>query len=200
MTGRLTLVGLQETEGYNPDAAYVVGYDLDVTPPPAWLGFEGATVGRVASGSTDTLTVALHGTMADTTASAVIRIGSNDLGQPLVEIPITTTMFAGSPVPADDDPGATPDRFVLRQNYPNPFGASTRIRFDLREAATVSLEIFDVQGRRVASMERAPYSPGQHTFTWDGTDTNGRSVASGVYLYTLTVGDVAETRKMLLVR
>jgi hypothetical protein len=180
--------------------AFVVAYDLDVALPPAWIDLMGPTVSSVEPEGSDTLMVAIHGTMADTTTSAVLRIESNDLSQPLVEIPVTTIMRAASPVSVADDPGATPEPFVLRQNYPNPFGPSTRIQFELREAAEVGLEIFDVRGRRVAVMERALRGPGQHEFVWDGADASGRSVASGVYLYTLTVGEATATRKMLLMR
>ena len=198
--GTLTFLGLQESDDYQNYEAFVVAYDLDVALPPAWIDLRGPTVSSVDPEGSDTLMVAIHGTMADTTTSAVLRIESNDLSQPLVEIPVTTIMRAASPVSAADDPGATPELFVLRQNYPNPFGPSTRIQVELREAAEVSLEIFDVQGRRVAVMERAQRGPGQHAFVWDGADSSGRSVASGVYLYTLTVGEASETRKMLLMR
>ena len=195
--GTLSLLGLQESEDYTGYEAFVVGYDLAVAPPPAWLDLEGATVGRVAPGATDTLTVAIHGAASDTTLAAVLRIGSNDLDQPLVEVPITLVVADRQP---DDDgmvPG--PGRAVVAAHYPNPFTPPTRIRFELQEAADVTLAIYDIRGRRIVQMEQA-FAPGSHAFVWDGATDGGRPAASGVYVYTLRIGDAVTTRKVVLVR
>jgi hypothetical protein len=197
--GKLSLLGLQESDGYPLTGAFAVGYDLDVTLPPAWIDLVGPTAGSVAPGVSDTLRVAIHGTMADTTAAAVIKVGSNDLGQPLVEIPVTTAMLARL-VPLDADGVGLPSPLVVGPNVPNPFNPVTSIRFELREAGTVELAIYDLRGRRVAEMKRAIDAPGRHEFVWNGTDDAGVPVASGVYLYELRTGDVAATRKMVLAK
>ncbi|MHB9028759.1 MAG: T9SS type A sorting domain-containing protein [Candidatus Latescibacterota bacterium] len=80
-------------------------------------------------------------------------------------------------------------------NYPNPFNPSTTISLTLPRAGQVSLAVYDVTGRKVAELARKFYPAGRHSVTWNATDC-----ASGVYFCTLRVGEMVETRKMLLVR
>jgi len=72
---------------------------------------------------------------------------------------------------------------------PNPFRLSTSIRFELSQAASVRLEIFDVRGARVATlMEGEPLPAGGHATTWDGRDGAGRLAPAGIYLVRLEAG------------
>ncbi len=87
------------------------------------------------------------------------------------------------------------EQFELLQNYPNPFNPATNITFSLPVTSHVTLEIFDVAGRRVATLVNENMSPGSHTVTWDAAD-----VASGVYLYRLQAGDFRKTRSMMLMK
>lgn len=94
-------------------------------------------------------------------------------------------------------PVATPVRFALHQNVPNPFHDATRIGFDLPTAADVSLEVFDAQGRlvrRFASHEAA----GRHAVDWDLRDSRGRKTAPGIYTYRLRAGTFEARRKLVL--
>jgi hypothetical protein len=94
-----------------------------------------------------------------------------------------------------------PERFAAQQNSPNPFHHGTRIRFGLPRATHVTLEIFDVQGRRVATLvnrERLP--AGWHVRLWDGSAAGGRAAASGVYFYRLRAGDQVVTKRMVLLQ
>lgn len=68
-------------------------------------------------------------------------------------------------------------------NYPNPFNPSTFIRYSLPIDASVSLEIFDIMGRKVRSLLDGGKSAGYHTVVWNGRDNVGKDVASGTYLY-----------------
>ncbi len=90
--------------------------------------------------------------------------------------------------------------FELEQNAPNPFNPRTSIRFRIREASAVRLAVYDVNGRHVRALVDGPMQPGYHTAAWDGTDSQGRAVASGVYLYLLTSAEGTLVRRMLLVR
>ena len=104
------------------------------------------------------------------------------------------------PVAVDDTPAA-PARLVLQQNAPNPFNPSTTIRFGLPAAAPVTLRVYDVAGRRVASLlEGEPLPAGWHAVTWRGVDDGGRAAASGVYFCRLVAAGEAGTRKMLLIK
>ncbi len=91
-------------------------------------------------------------------------------------------------------------RVTLSQNIPNPFNPSTVITFTLPRAQTITLEVFDVGGRRVATIASGPYQPGSHDIHWDGRDARGTDVASGVYFYRLRVGGEAITKKMILLK
>ena len=95
---------------------------------------------------------------------------------------------------------------ALAQNYPNPFNASTVIRYELPVDAVVAVAIYDLVGRRVATVDAGHRNAGTHTARWDGTDRQGRPAASGVYLYELTTtaaegsARTGEARKMVLLR
>ena len=90
---------------------------------------------------------------------------------------------------------------VLHNNVPNPFNPTTVIAFELPDAATVSLDIYDVSGRRVQTLVGSrSYPAGTHQALWDGRNTVGQSVASGVYLYRLRAGRFVQTKRMVLMK
>jgi len=93
-------------------------------------------------------------------------------------------------------PDRTP-RFELAQNFPNPFPASTRIRFSLPQEQHVTLSVFDVTGRRVATLVDGPLAAGGHEALWDGVTRPGGTAAAGVYFYKLQTRDGIRTRKMI---
>ncbi len=93
-----------------------------------------------------------------------------------------------------------PESSALSQNVPNPFNPSTTIRFALPQAGPVSLTIYDVNGRRVRTLVDGRAEAGPHSLVWDGRDALAREVASGVYLYRLTIAEGVLVRKMLMVR
>ncbi|MFC1595624.1 FlgD immunoglobulin-like domain containing protein, partial [Gemmatimonadota bacterium] len=88
----------------------------------------------------------------------------------------------------------------LHPNYPNPFNPSTTIRFGLREATLVRLEIRNVRGQLVKVLANDSFDAGQHALSWDGTDDSGHQVASGIYLTYFQAGSEVRTRKMTLIR
>ena len=97
--------------------------------------------------------------------------------------------------------GATvPVRTALFANDPNPFNPTTWIRFDLHDAQGVDLRIYDTGGRLVRQLVQETRAAGEHAVAWDGRDTAGRPVASGVYFYRLEAGDFTGTRRMLLLK
>ena len=101
-----------------------------------------------------------------------------------------------------------PPGFALAQNYPNPFNPSTTIAFTLPSAEQVRLEILNARGQIVRVLVGgAVFAAGAHQLRWDGRDTNGTAVASGIYLYRLKAGPSArsgqvfvQTRKMILMK
>jgi hypothetical protein len=93
-----------------------------------------------------------------------------------------------------------PDDFALYQNAPNPFNPVTSIAFELARPARATLEIFAVDGRRVARLLAANLPAGRHEAVWNGQDDLGRPVASGTYFYRLTTGTHAATKRLTLIK
>jgi hypothetical protein len=83
---------------------------------------------------------------------------------------------------------------------PNPFNPVTTIGYSLKEEGAAELAVFDLAGRRVRTLVRGNVPAGEHEVVWDGRDGGGNPVGSGVYFYTLRVGDALETRRMVLVK
>ena len=100
--------------------------------------------------------------------------------------------------PVED--GGLPGVLTLDANFPNPFNPMTNIRFALPNAQLVDLAVYDLQGRRVATLVSETMSAGAHVVTWTGRDELGRAVSSGTYFYRLTTGEEILTGKMLLMK
>ena len=107
--------------------------------------------------------------------------------------------YGGQGIPTgvrDDEMRFIPEVFTLSQNYPNPFNTSTVLSFELTKQSFVTLEVYDVLGRKVEALENnRPYPAGEHRVTWDGSQNS-----SGVYFYRLRVGGHSRTSKMLLIK
>ena len=93
-----------------------------------------------------------------------------------------------------------PAAAYLRQNYPNPFNPTTRVAFGLAAPGNVSLRIYDAAGRLVRVLAEGARPAGNYTELWDGRDSRGSAVASGIYFYRLQAGEFTETRKLVLTR
>lgn len=97
--------------------------------------------------------------------------------------------------------GLMPTGFALDQNYPNPFNPSTTISYWISAGLEhVNLSIFNVLGRKVATLVDKVQGPGSYTVTWQGRGSGGARVASGVYFYRLTQGEMSDTKKMVLLK
>jgi PKD repeat protein len=93
-----------------------------------------------------------------------------------------------------------PEEFALNGNYPNPFNPTTTINFDLPEAADVRLEVYDLMGRRVATLISSQLGAGRYEAQWNARSDGGAAVASGVYLYRLQAGSFEEVKRMVLMK
>ena len=111
--------------------------------------------------------------------------GSSDIMFKVFADTVTITGVDESPVPKS---------FSLAQNYPNPFNAKTVINFSLKSESDVRFDIYNIAGQRV-DVVSGHYAAGHNSITWDASN-----VASGVYFYKISIGDLSETRRMVLVK
>lgn len=99
-------------------------------------------------------------------------------------------------------PETAPRTAVLHGATPNPFNARTEIRFELAQAGPVRLELYDIRGRLVRSLDDGTriLDAGPHAFPWDGRDGSGRELGSGVYLVHFSAGGVSTRGEVVLVK
>jgi Leucine-rich repeat (LRR) protein len=90
--------------------------------------------------------------------------------------------------------------YSLCQNYPNPFNNSTVIKYSIKQSTHVEIIVYDISGRLVKSLISQEQQPGEYNVVWDGTDSNGHKMASGLYFYRLRVDNQIITNKMLLMQ
>jgi hypothetical protein len=88
-----------------------------------------------------------------------------------------------------------PEEYRLYQNFPNPFNPATVIRYDLPRDSKVTLVIYDIVGRRVATLVDSFRQAGRYEAAW-----SAEGMASGIYFYRLTAGDYTETRRLAVVK
>jgi sugar lactone lactonase YvrE len=88
-----------------------------------------------------------------------------------------------------------PDRLCAITNYPNPFNAATTIRYSLEKESQVSIQIFDLMGRKIETLVNSVQNAGEHGITWDAND-----YSTGIYLYTIKTAEFSEAGKMTLVK
>jgi minor extracellular serine protease Vpr len=97
-------------------------------------------------------------------------------------------------------PGGMPVAFDLEQNYPNPFNPTTRISYTIGERGNVTLEVFDILGRGVATLVNEAQAPGSYHIVWNGRNALNLPVTSGVYFYRLRSGGLSKTNRMVLLK
>ncbi len=129
-----------------------------------------------------------------------VNLPENDSGIIWIDNAIVRKVGEADPVSVRPD-SEIPLVFSLDQNYPNPFNPTTQIRFTLPEQADVLLEVYDILGRRVATLiDNENFSVGQHSVTWDATSQTGRTLSSGMYIYRLQAGSYVETKRMMFLK
>ena len=103
----------------------------------------------------------------------------------------------GEALGVDDtnDKDIVPVQFVLNQNYPNPFNPVTKISYGLDKASNVDLKLFDLRGGLVQQLINKQVKAGSHDYTLDASH-----LPSGVYFYTMTVNDISQTKKLILMK
>jgi predicted dienelactone hydrolase len=137
---------------------------------------------------------------------AVLRddaAAARTFGELLETTPGLSYQQAGAPTAAPDpvaDGGPAAGALRDVTAAPNPFNPRTVLRFELTAPRPVTLAVYDLRGRRLATLVHGPREAGRHAVTWDGRDAAGRPAAAGTYLYRLRAGDDTARGRLTLVR
>lgn len=101
---------------------------------------------------------------------------------------------------ADENSPELPTEFNLSQNYPNPFNPNTQISFTLPRKEDIKLEIFNLLGQKIITLADGLFSAGTHSVEWNGKDSDGEKISSGIYLYKISSENFSQTKKMCLIK
>lgn len=94
-----------------------------------------------------------------------------------------------------------PESFELMQNYPNPFNPATTLKYSMPEQARITIKVYDLLGKEVVTLvDNELKQAGFHVTAWDGRNTIGNVVASGMYFVKMQIGNFVQTRKMVFVQ
>jgi ASPM-SPD-2-Hydin domain-containing protein len=156
-----------------------------------WAGRQSLVV---AAGQSDTLGVYYKPTAAGYDSATLTVIGDDPYGPHTVKV-------KGRGVPVVGVEGGTPTAFACWQNRPNPFTGRTAIRYALPVAAKVSLEVFNLEGQRVAVLVAEEQGPGEHSVSF-GPGVRGvhAGLPSGIYFYRFRAGSYTATHRMVMMK
>lgn len=125
-------------------------------------------------------------------AVAELINGENETGVTAID---GIEFIVASPTAISTEENQTNTTFQLEQNFPNPFNPETTISFYLPETRHISLEVFNVNGQKIATIASGRYSSGHHEIKFSGDE-----LPSGIYIYRLMTGNQVFERKMLLIK
>ncbi|MGD1008486.1 MAG: T9SS type A sorting domain-containing protein [Ignavibacteriaceae bacterium] len=111
-----------------------------------------------------------------------------------VSLGMTGKITVGGPTPVKQV-SQQPNNFILEQNYPNPFNPTTEIKYSIANTGFVILEVYDVVGNKIGTLINQMQSPGKYSAVF-----SAGNLPSGIYFYQLKVGNLTETKKMLLLK
>lgn len=172
-------------------------FDIDdleirqINSPAPWLNVtteSGVTL--ESSSSSSNLNFNTVGISAGT-YNLTMNVSTNDPQNEEIQVPIT--LMVANVVSNEETEG--PERISLEQNYPNPFNPATNITYTLETAESISLEVYNIQGQKVATLFEGMQTSGEHTALFDASN-----LSSGIYLYRLQTGSQVFTRQMVLIK
>ncbi|RMF66327.1 MAG: T9SS C-terminal target domain-containing protein [Calditrichaeota bacterium] len=135
---------------------------------------------------------------SDETSAASVAVGG---GQDAASIDLTLEEDNVTSVGSQNGTSGVPESFALFQNYPNPFNPETTIKYQLPEAAHLTVKIYNILGQEIRTLVDKQQPAGVYSVTWDGKDSLGRQVASGIYIYQVKAGEkFRSSRRMLMLK
>ncbi len=93
-----------------------------------------------------------------------------------------------------------PTSYALEQNYPNPFNPETTIKYQLPRPGKVTLIIYNLLGQEIKRLVDDYQLAGYHTALWDGTDSQGRSLTSGIYVCRIQTEEFFDSKKLIMLK
>lgn len=125
----------------------------------------------------------------------------------IVYVIVSTSTNDGIQIPTQKvvaPSGKYPETFALDQNYPNPFNGETNIRFHVPDVggnnASIIVQIYDLSGKKVRTLVHGNFEGGIYSYTWNGTNNEGKQVSSGIYIYRMQTGDATFLKRMMLIK
>jgi hypothetical protein len=168
----------------NSDVASVE--DVQANTPEGWISSHSVNDEGV-------LTVGMAGTDALPSGKiATVRLSVSGNEEPFE----TGTYQVNGSDERDLSVETRPSEFALKSNYPNPVQTSTTIEYKLKEARSVTMEVYNTLGQKVATLVDEEKQAGSYSVNWEA----GSQVSSGVYFYRIEAGDFAETKRITVVR
>jgi hypothetical protein len=141
----------------------------------------------------DSLRLRVKATGGVTSGNYTITVlGTGPNGTPIHK---RTVSLSVTPVGLNTNENEVPKDFYLYQNFPNPFNPATQIRFDLAKSGLVTLEVYDITGKKVTELVNEELSAGKHS-----VDFNASNLSSGIYFYRINAPGFTSIRKMILVK
>jgi hypothetical protein len=157
---------------------------------------------------TDTTFVSLYSSVSTTDTSRILR--GFQLGQTYYWR-VQASNYVGSGPWSDvgsfiasstavEDRGNVQSDYSLQQNYPNPFNPATTIEYSVKQPSRVELRIYDSSGQLIKVLVDEFKPRGEYSIAWDGKDSLGKTVSSGVYFYKIETGEFTSAKKMIYVK
>ena len=171
-------------------------YAIQFSTQLNWLTIE-PQMGTLDPGMSEDLALLIDATdLENGSYMAQIVIDSNDPEAVQTIIPVELYLHGVSV----EKSGLIPDTYSLKQNYPNLFNPSTSIEYGLPEPSDVNIVVYDILGRVRQEWSLPSQQPGWYSITWNGTDSQGASLAAGVYFARIQAGDFTETIKRVYLK
>ncbi len=165
-----------------------------------WYAFDYATLGTEDEVALDSINFEIGPGSVDgrprglafSTDGKTAYLGQFNQGANAVQKFTTEQVFVSNEI---DNATEIPSGYALEQNYPNPFNPTTNINYTINEAGPVTLKVYDITGREVATLVNSKMTAGSHKVSFDASN-----LASGVYLYMLQANGIRLTNRMTLIK
>ena len=175
----------------------IVDYQEDGLIKATAAGLESITTGNITLGYIEFQMIDSFDDYQTT-----VTMNRSRLNESEAQIEQATAVFTNALLVVDEwGHGGVPEEFAIKQNFPNPFNPTTRIRYQLPEQSNVTIQIYDIMGRIVKTLvPNQKELAGFHQLTWDATNNNGDPVSAGMYLYVIQAGSFRDAKKMVLLK